>query len=704
MDLSSGSPVTTGAASRIIMAALGLFVVLTWWANVHNLDIEFAWHGYTPQTYVHKLAEPEAFAKDFPSGVEEFGNSAFMRVYPLAYSALGISPETLTPLIIGFEIAIMALAACALCRVLRPESPPIVAFLFTIMVLASSACDMGLARYSWPMLAHGLCLYYYVTGALRLFAIVMVLKGRPVAAAALLAGSFVTYPPQGMIAGIFILATFAVTPRLALKRRYIAGAVVFIVPALLWLLVIFAPGGLPAEKVSDETWFGLTRLGSYHLYPVEAGLFTTWYRQRFVQFLSFLLLLLYYGTRMKPRSEIDRKVSCGLAALMATCIAGVIISAVKPSRTLVMLSLHRANDLVCLVGLAWILAGLWREIETGPLWRKAVALAVLVSPFLLKPGYPLVFSLLIAAPALYACFTRKDAGARNWAVTAFAMGLVAFVIAWNASEIPMPPSSAAEPPITFNAMRNLQTVCVGNRLLLVIAGSYFAVILAVWMFCRKRLSAQLAKVLAGAACACLALVWTYENGFDRFKPDAAGLRRDYMEAQLWARDNTPKGTLFMTDPTIGYSWRAWSQRPSFGTLREWQLAGWVYSLDAKTCEEGKRRMQELSVDIDEFVRNGDTTNESAKLYNAIREGYYSMTDAQRLEMAGHNGIDYFVLRREHVKTPSYLRVAFENKRFVVLKAAEGRPGGTFKQSLDVDRACPRQASACPPMARPTEAH
>jgi len=652
------------------MAALALFVVLTWCANVHNLDLEFAWHGYTPQTYVHKLAEPEAFAKDFPSGIEAFGKSAFMRIYPLAYSVFGVSPETLTPLIIGFEIALMAIAAWALCRALRPESPPIVALLFTVMVLASSACDMDFARYSWPMVAHGLCLSYYVTGALRLFAIVTVLKGRPVATAALLAGSFLAYPPQGMIGGIFILATFAATPHLALKRRYIAAVAVFIIPAVLWILVIFAPGGAPAEKVSDETWFGLTRLGSYHLYPVAMGLFTTWYRQRFVQFLSFILLLLYYGTRMKPQSEIDGKVSYGVAALMATCIAGVVISATKPSRTLVMLSLHRANDLVCLVGLAWILAGLWREIETGPLWRKAVALAVLVSPFLLKPGYPLVLSLLIAAPALFACFTKKDTSAGNWAVTAFALGLVAFVILWNVLGIAKPLSSSTEPKITFNAMHNLLTVCIGNGLLLVITGSYFAVILAVWISGRKVLSAQLAKLLAGAACACLALVWTYENGFNRFKPEEVSLRRDYMQVQLWARDNTPKGTLFMTDPTIGYSWRTWSQRPSFGTLREWQLTGWLYNLDAKTCEEGKRRMIELSVDLDEFVRNGDTTNESRKLYDAIREGYYSMTDDQRRDVAGRNGIDYFVLRREHVKTPSYLRVAFENGHFVVLNAAE----------------------------------
>src|SRR5581483_3350646 len=53
----------------------------------------------------------------------------------------------------------------------------------------------------------------------------------------------------------------------------------------------------------------------------------------------------------------------------------------------------------------------------------------------------------------------------------------------------------------------------------------------------------------------LALLYARSLGAETYAPAAAGLR----DAELWARDHTPPGTLFITN----YGWRTLSQRPAF---------------------------------------------------------------------------------------------------------------------------------------------
>ena len=90
-------------------------------------------------------------------------------------------------------------------------------------------------------------------------------------------------------------------------------------------------------------------------------------------------------------------------------------------------------------------------------------------------------------------------------------------------------------------------------------------------------------VVTGLLCA--AVWWV---GQSRPSPQMRAWCRDYRDTQVWARENTPRDALFLVDPVVrhpgvGYGWRDYSRRSSFGNLREWLYAGWSYSSDHAVC-------------------------------------------------------------------------------------------------------------------------
>ncbi len=168
------SRITSIATSQAVLyGGLILFCTYVWWANIYYLDLKIAWGGWSPIDYVHQSFEPANFAKNFPSGIHNYDRSAFMHIYKLAYAYLGVSPESLLPVIVGIEIAVTAWLFYTLSRTLFPNSSNIVPIILIVLVITSNARNMDLARWNAPLF---IGLYYTVADVLRVFAIIMILK------------------------------------------------------------------------------------------------------------------------------------------------------------------------------------------------------------------------------------------------------------------------------------------------------------------------------------------------------------------------------------------------------------------------------------------------------------------------------------------------------------------------------------------------
>lgn len=145
---------------------------------------------------------------------------------------------------------------------------------------------------------------------------------------------------------------------------------------------------------------------------------------------------------------------------------------------------------------------------------------------------------------------------------------------------------------------------------------------------------------------------------------------DYLRAQVWARDHTPRNALFMPPPTLYYGWRDYSQRSSFGNLREWLHTSWLYDSNFERYQEGMRRFNEFNIAIGPYLHAKPPIAAMKRLSAAVRERYYDASDEWRLGLAQRYGIDYFVFWRKDIVQPSRLPIVYENEHFVIRTASE----------------------------------
>ena len=144
--------------------------------------------------------------------------------------------------------------------------------------------------------------------------------------------------------------------------------------------------------------------------------------------------------------------------------------------------------------------------------------------------------------------------------------------------------------------------------------------------------------------------------------------RNALDAQLWARANTPIGTLFMVDPGFGYMWRDKSHRPSFGTVREWLLISIMYNSRASLLEEGMRRYEALGLQRPDYVFNPTERSMPRLLDRLIGDAVRAFSalkheDFERL--AGIYGINHVVFDRARLSGQAPLPVVYQNAQFVI---------------------------------------
>jgi hypothetical protein len=640
-----------GISSRVSkILILGLIVVcgFAYLGYIRNIDLEIALGGFSPIDWVNQSFKPGNFVKDFPSGIENYNKSAFMHVYKLAYGYLGIKPENLLPIIIGFEIAIMALAVYALSQTLFPYAPPGVPALAIVLVIASYARHMNLAYFAQPFFVGQ---FYNITDALRIFAIAMFLRNRLWVAAVLLGCSFTTHPAMGVTGGVFLLSMQLVKPREIMKLRFLLSGLLFMAIAASWSVGMISDAGVGSGGIPRQSWFDLTRLNSYHWYPVESGFFTFEHDLLFIPFISFMILTIFYMGRTNPLRMIDKKIIAGMFGMTVLVVIGIIFSITKTSPVLVKLALHRSNDLMILIGLIYVVNGLWRELESGNTWRRILSMIILASPFFLRPGYPLLYSILLVIPAWLAIFRGDFKNNNDIWVALICGGSILLILTYIGFGISKPWYSGAYTGLQY--LRSPGIIAFGT------VGIVSVLLL------EKINIKNLRRIFVLIFFGCCALFWIR----DRVPPsNYLSLAQSYKEAQLWAKNNTSENALFMPDPTIYYGWRDYSQRSSFGNLREWLYGSCGYDSNFQVYQEGMRRFNEFAINLGEYLDYIPPIDGFYKLSNKVQERYYAFGDDWRRKLVTKYHIDYFVVFKNRIKEPSRLPIVFENKDFVILLA------------------------------------
>ncbi|WP_137455049.1 hypothetical protein [Halomicronema hongdechloris] len=611
-----------------------------WWQRVRHIDLQHAWQGFSPLIYVYQKFQPENFIRDFPNGAEAYDASLVMRLYPWLYSSFGIKPEAVVPIFIAVEHILFATAIIILTRTLKPKTSKVVPVLVTILLLASYAPNMNLARFG---IVYGL--YYVTAHSFRLLAIAALLKGRYFLAGVLILMTFLNHPTIGLMGGIFLFSASLARPIKIFKLRYLGFAILLSATAFLWISLVVSPEAHLANEIPKDIWFSFSKLGSVHWYPVDYGHFTFNHQERFIPFLSLTLLFVYYFTRT-PLDEKKRRIFYGCLAMVSLVCIGVVFSMTQLSTTIVKLSLHRANDIITFISIIYVTDGLWQEIRQGYVWRRPVASAILISPLVFKPGFPLALSIILTSPIVFRFLRQRDRSLHTLSVTSLIVVCITLVGLY-----------------ALHGMLDSWKISAYTGL----ASKYFLlvpIVLVVVVLLLRLLHLNLLKNLVLVLFLGLAYLWQESQSLSS---QEIALRRDYYRVQIWAKNNTQKSALFMVDPTIYYGWRDYSHRSSFGNLREWILLSCcVYKSDFNVYQEGMRRFREFQIDIDKYLEVEPSLLGFRQLNDAIREKYYSLDDSWRLNINQTYGVDYFLLIKDRMNHNSDFPIIYQNDSFVVL--------------------------------------
>ncbi len=616
--------------SQFFYIGLFLFFLMAWYRYTHDIDMEIAVVGFSPVDWINQWCHPGNFIKNFPNGVEIYDKSAFMLIYKFFYTYLGVAPEKLIGFIILTEILFLSSAIYFLLRTIFPEASKILSAMIIISVVASYARDMNLGIFAAPFFKG---LHYNIADGLRLISIAFFLRNKLLVSFLLLAASIITHASMGLTAGFFILAIMAVNPRQYFRISFLGGIILFTAIVSVW----FGPDILrevsPDKQISAESWVALTRLNSYHFYPIEYGTFTIWHQERFLPFISFMILFVYYFTRIHPKRRIDKQILAGICLLLSLVVIGVLFSHLLLSPFLIKLALQRSNDLIIVMGLIYILRGLYDDFMNQGSWVGVLSLMILFSPFVMKPGFPLIWSLLMIHP-VYLSVLKGERSFRNpensmlLILAVLSLGLLLFYISLG---IAGPWDSPAYSGLSSRHEKWFIPLLSGIAFL--------------WLF-RHFFKEKIGYAIFILIFAC-SFFWLTNQGMTLQNRELA---QSYKEAQLWARENTSRQALFMIDPNIYYGWRDFSQRSSFGNLREW-LYNWVYNSKYETYEEGIKRFNEFQIDIAPYLGFHPPIHGFYKLSQAIGEKYYAADDEWMHSLAEKYGIEYYLFLKQKMKHP-----------------------------------------------------
>jgi len=654
------TPARLMSSSLVMFLVAGVSVYHVWQKYTEQIHIWYALKGVSPMAWAYQLANPGVFAKNFPGGYEVFSKSSFMYIYPIAKALFGFDPSSILTSVVALEIVALSLAVYFISRLLFPESTTAAHVALALLVVASYARSMNIGWFGAPYFKG---VYYNAADVFRIVAIIMALKRRYVWSGVCIAAAFSCHPLMGIHGGVFVFAmTLFSRPTRGEWMDVIVGAVFCVVLSAAWMVGVYDSQNISNTGISSERWFELTRLFGGHFYPISAGFFTRSSKD-FIGLISLTLLLLHYIRRGSgATATFDRQIKAGSAALVLVSVAGVFISEYTTTPILAKLTLFRASELYIIIALVYAVNGLWKDIESGKAVYVMLPAAILLSPFYLAPGLPLIFSLLLVCPVFVRVYRGSSQIDVSLAILAgFAVVLPLIYAVYYGSQ--NPGDFVARMEAGYIAQARAGFYIKGIALVGVLVGVP-AFVMKKWAGVNLVPLAVFVLLLASPS--------TYLN--DRLMDQGNQSKgHDFLQAQLWAKRNTSPGALFMKDPALFHpsynpGWREYSQRPSFGTMYEWTVLPALYVSDADILGEGLRRLGEFGIDLDEYINMETNQNRFRLLQAKAHALFYQFDDSWRLRLARKYGIDYFVLQRDMIAKPSHLPVVFENDHIVILKA------------------------------------
>lgn len=676
-----------------LVISLLAIVCIVYFYNTRDIELKIAYGGFGPQDYVSQKLHPENYQKDWQNGILVYDNSLPMKVFYYLAKYFGISPtKTIYPFMF-IQTLLFVMSVAFLVQTLFNNK--FITFISVPVMLLSHLAGLDLSRFATRGFGGYLSfsLYYAYAGAFSLFAIGFFLRNKYVPCFVFLALSIYSHVTIGLFALVFIGSYALYRPKIILEKSFIVGIGVFSVLVAPHIFsIIHGPaittGGIPADQ-----WVKSTKMFSYHWYPINMKLFS---KNAHREVFPFLLLCFFFLVALRYqdiKNEKNRKILIGCIGCVIMTIIGIIFSDISPIPFLIKVSLQRSTTLISFFGVLYLIFYLCKKVESDNVFITCLSIYSLLILVFASPGIAILPLFLLLYTDIkeehLGSFKISSGGIKTTRILYLTIAILIIFLSVipiinkefktsNLFPIATALSTYIWHPLQYlNPFYGFDFLIRGGRFkdsplfLRLLIGTF---LLAIGVIFFKRVKNDAFKIMSLSIflLMTITIVWSLNhNDYSRWHNRYAEIASAYLDVQLWAKNNTANDALFMPDPTHSYGWRDFSERSSFGSLREWGFAAIAYNPNYKTYLEGIKRMKEFEIDIEkvteEDMKNYETFPYSQTFTEPIRNKYYNMSDDRRMDLAKRYGIDYFVLVKSRMKDLSSMTVAFENEHFIVYK-------------------------------------
>jgi hypothetical protein len=666
------------------IALILLVIILSciiFYNNSRNVELRIALAGWGPQDYVNQKLRPEDFRNNWPSGILAYDNSLPMKIYYYLAKYLKIGPtRTMYPFMF-IQTLLFIFSLAALSHTLFKN---ILMTLIAVIVLSqSSLAGLNLSRFGFGYYSYlKYSLYYSYATGFSLLGINCFLKDKYIKCSVFMAMAVYCHLIIGMFTFVFVVS-YLVYKRLLFQDRAVRYGVYTFVLLILPVIIFLSYGGsLSTGGIPMEDWIKSTRIFSYHWYPLTMKLFTKNAHREFFPWVLSMVVFFVATRYVDIRDDTFVKISLGCIGILVMSIVGFILIEVYPVPTIIKISPQRSTGLISFFACVFWIYYLFRKaIEGGSVicFTAVFGLSILA---LSEPGItvgPMLILLYSDLREGHCGFLRLSESKSRFVRIGF-LGVTGFVLLISLLNIVgVEPVRYIWSPLKYlNPFYGFDFLVRGGGFKSAFVPVYLVGIPLLTTLIlhtyKNRIGRFYGNLIAIVIIfVCLSAVWLVESDkYTRWYNRNHERAASYMDLQLWVKNNTEVDALFMPDPTHYYGWRDFSERSSFGNLREWGYSGIVYRSEKSVYDEGVRRIKEFGIDIGkiglEVIRDYPDFPYSDVLTGEVRKKYYQMDHEKLLDLATRYGIDYFIMEKSYMTIPVRLIPVYENEHFIIFAA------------------------------------
>lgn len=644
---------------------------------VKDIDMKLAINGASPQDYVSQKMHPENYVQNFPNNSNIYDGSIVTYSYYFLKKYFDVDVSSSVKMMMLLQIILFVFSCSFFINTLFEKR--LLTILSIIVIMLSGSAGLDLARFGNGYASFlSLPLFYGFATSLSLFALSFFIKNKFLYSFILLSLSVLCHQNISIFMFAFIMMYVVFNTDIIKNREFLTGFAIFAVFITLQIYTIISKFHVTAESISTDQWLLLTRMFCYHWYPFTMKSFTT---NAYREFLPLIIIMIGFFVSLDPdhiKNEKHKKILLGLMACFIMTVSGIIISGYVPVPLLIKVTLHRSSGIITFISIVYIIHYIYNKIIAGAFIEILTALFFVHVLFNAAPGIALMpvllFAIIDSNNGKIGPFIinerKKTIIQRIIYMISFIIIVIGLLNYFNPGLLDKYFTGILSSLQYINPASSIDFLIKGGTIRDNSIMKWYLIFPIIGIFGARadkilNYNAKYLIVVLMIPFLLFSMFVLYKNEYNSWEKKNYAVSKDFFNAQQWAKTNTPVDSLFMVDPSHYYGWRDFSERSSFGNLREWLWFPVAYIVNVEILNEGIKRAKEFNIDPLNNNFDNDFNKFNQSIVQQLRYNVYSYSTEQWRLLSKKYDIDYIILFRKRLRKSITLPIIYENTHFIL---------------------------------------